>query len=66
MDSGVTSTSSSSSMYSSASSSVKVIGGVSWMALSAVEERWLPRFFVLDTLTTISPSLADSPTIMPS
>lgn len=36
---GVTSTSSSSAMYSSASSSVKVRGGVSCTAISAVEER---------------------------
>ena len=65
-DCGVTSTSSSSSMYSRASSKVKVMGGVSWMALSAELERWLPRFFVFSTFTTMSPSLADSPTIMPS
>ena len=42
------------------------MGGVSWMALSAVEERWLPRAFAFSTLTTMSPSLADSPTSMPS
>ncbi len=36
---GVISTSSSSWMYSSASSNVNVTGGVSWMALSALLER---------------------------
>ena len=36
------------------------------LALSAELERWLPRFFVFSTFTTMSPSLADSPTIMPS
>ena len=63
---GVTSTSSSSVMYSSASSSVNVRGGVSCTAMSAVEERWLPRFFVRAMLTTMSPGLLRSPTIMPS
>ena len=63
---GVTSTNSSSSMYSSASSKVNVCGGVSWMALSAPLERWLPSCFDLAMLTTMSPSFALSPTIMPS
>ncbi len=51
-------------MYSRASSNVKVMGGVSWMALSAELERWLPSDFVFSTFTTMSPSLADSPTII--
>ena len=63
---GVISTSSSSVMYSSASSSVKVRGGVSCTEMSEVEERWLPRFFVFATFTTMSPGRALSPTIMPS
>ena len=53
-------------MYSNASSSVNVMGGVSEIALSAPDERWLPNCFDLAMLTTMSPSFDDSPTIMPS
>ena len=63
---GVTSTSSSSMMYSRASSSVKDLGGVSCTAMSAVELRWLPRDLVRAMLTTMSPGLERSPTSIPS
>ncbi|VWM23526.1 Uncharacterised protein [Collinsella intestinalis] len=52
---GVTSTSSSSMMYSRASSRENLRGGTSCTEISAVEERWLPRFLVRAMFTTMSP-----------
>src|SRR5262249_4414907 len=63
---GVISTSSSDSMYSSASSRVSSRGGLSRMFLSEPEARILVSFFSLQGLTTISSPRAFSAMIIPS
>ena len=65
IDTGVTSTSSSSSMNSSACSRVRRRGGVSLMASSEPEARTLVSFFPLQGFTSRSLSLACWPMIMP-
>src|SRR6266567_853345 len=65
IDFGVTSTSSSSSMNSSACSRVRLRGGVSLMASSVPEARTLVSFFPLQGLTSRSLSLECWPMIIP-
>src|SRR5438876_2576623 len=66
MDDGVTSISSSSSMYSSASSSVTCRGGSRMIISSDAVVRMFVSFFSLDGFTSMSPTRAFSPTTMPS
>src|SRR6185437_13818778 len=66
MDNGVTSISSSPSMYSSASSSVTCRGGSRMIISSDAVVRMFVSFFSLDGFTSMSPTRAFSPTTMPS
>src|SRR5882672_5644732 len=66
IDNGVTSISSSSSMYSSASSSVTCRGGSRMIISSDAVVRMFVSFFSLDGFTSMSPTRAFSPTTMPS
>src|SRR6266850_93591 len=66
LDAGVTSISSSSSMYSSASSSVTCRGGSRMIISSDAVVRMFVSFFSLDGFTSMSPTRAFSPTTMPS
>src|SRR5581483_9249888 len=66
IDTGVTSTNSSSRINSMACSRFKMRGGTSRIASSAVDARILVSFFSLTMLTFKSASRAFSPTIMPS
>ena len=63
---GVTSTYSSSLMYSRASSRLNTTGGTIFAFSSAPEARMLVSFLDLVTLITMSLSLADSPTTWPA
>ena len=65
MDFGVTSRSSSVSMYSMACSSDSSLCGTSFRASSAPEERVLVRCLVLQTFSYTSSGLLDSPMTMP-
>src|SRR5262249_46476921 len=66
IDFGVTSTNSSSSMYSSAISRVICRGGLRRIVFSAVDARMLVSFFSRQALTGRSLSRQCSPTIWPS
>jgi hypothetical protein len=66
MDCGVTSISSSSSIYSKAPSSVNSRGGSSWMFSSLDLVRMFVSFFSFVGLTSMSPGREFSPISIPS
>ena len=63
---GVTSTSSSSAMYSIARSSENLIGGLSWLDFPSPDDRWFVSCLAFVGLTGRSSALGFSPMIMPS